>query len=164
MPRRGGRHQVLVKGAEKAMEAFKLEIARDLGLAHKISEDGTYHNFTTVEVGQIGGEMVRRIQAAGEFAIMQRYANGEQRLMPPEVLPQPKSVRSVTNNGNPTVHMTGNVRYAPDSGQQWQPSNNEVSRRLQAGQTSQQDGEPYAEPGNPMPELAEKVQDQNTKH
>jgi hypothetical protein len=27
MPRRGGRHQVLVKGAERAMDAFKMEIA-----------------------------------------------------------------------------------------------------------------------------------------
>lgn len=133
MPRRGGRHQVLVKGAERAMEAFKLEIAMDLGLAHKIDEDGTFHQFTTVEVGQIGGEMVRRIQAAGEFAVMQRYINGEQRLMPPEVLPPQRSVRSVTNNGNPTLHITMDPQQAPNSGQQWQPGNNQMSRMLQQG-------------------------------
>jgi hypothetical protein len=119
MPRRGGRHYVLVKGAEDAMKAFKMEIAEDLGLAHKIDEDGTFHQFTTVEVGQIGGEMVRRIQAAGEFAILQRYRAGEQRLMPEEVLPPIKSVRSVTNNGNPTVHATHDPNYAPNSGQQF---------------------------------------------
>jgi hypothetical protein len=32
MPRRGGRHYVLVQGAERAMEAFKMEIIEDLGL------------------------------------------------------------------------------------------------------------------------------------
>jgi hypothetical protein len=42
MPRRGGRHYVLVKGAEEAMEAFKYEIAQDLGLDDKIDADGTY--------------------------------------------------------------------------------------------------------------------------
>jgi hypothetical protein len=103
MPRRGGRHYVLVKGAEEAMEAFKYEIAQDLGLADKIDKDGTYKEMTTVEVGQIGGEMVRRIQAAGEFAIKQRFDEGNGRLMPQEVLPQTKDVRAVTNNGNPSL-------------------------------------------------------------
>lgn len=119
MPRRGGRHYVLVKGAEQAMEAFKLEIAEDLGLADKIGEDGTYHEMTTLEVGQMGGEMVRRIQAAGEYAIMQRYKAGEKRLMPEEALPPKKNVRAVTNNGNPTLHTTGNIAEAPNSGQQF---------------------------------------------
>lgn len=119
MPRRGGRHYVLVKGAEQAMEAFKLEIAKDLGLDHLIDEDGTYHQFTTIQVGQIGGEMVRRIQAAGEMMIMMRYKNNEARLMPDEFLPPKKNVRSVTNNGNPTVHSTQDVNYAPNSGQQF---------------------------------------------
>jgi hypothetical protein len=118
MPRRGGRHYVLVKGAEEAMNAFKMEIARDLGLDHKIDADGSYKNMTTVEVGQIGGEMVRRIQAAGEYAILQRYQNNEERLMPEEVLPRPDRVREVTNNGNPTLHKSLNPSYAPGSGQQ----------------------------------------------
>ncbi len=120
MPRRGGRHTVLVHGAEKAMEAFKMEIAQDLGLAHKISADGSFKNFTTLEVGQIGGEMVRRINAAGQFAIMQRYDAGEVRLMPESVLPAKDSVRAVTNNGNPTVHVSHDPNYAPESGQHFQ--------------------------------------------
>jgi len=124
MPRRGGRHFVLVKGAERAMEAFKLEIAQDLGLAHKIDMDGTYKGMTTEEVGQIGGEMVRRIQAAGEYAIMQRHQQGYNRLMPDEVLPPPGRTRSVTNNGNPTVHVVGDVHQTPNSGQQWIPGQN----------------------------------------
>lgn len=119
MPRRGGRHYVLVKGAEKAMEAFKLEIAQDLGLAHLIDRDGTYKNMTTVQVGQIGGEMVRRMQAAGEYAILQRFEAGETRLMPDEVLPDKDDVREVTNNGNPTLHESRDVNYTPGSGQQF---------------------------------------------
>jgi Small, acid-soluble spore proteins, alpha/beta type len=128
MPRRGGRHQVLVKGAEQAMEAFKLEIAQDLGLAELIDADGSYKNFTTVQVGQIGGEMVRRIQAAGEQAIMERFKSGQGRLMPDEVLPARSAVRSVTNNGNPTVHETHDPQFAPNSGQQFSPMN---TNRLQ---------------------------------
>ncbi|MNU72336.1 Small, acid-soluble spore protein, alpha/beta type [compost metagenome] len=119
MPRRGGRHYVLVKGAERAMEAFKIEVLKDLGLFSKVSEDGSYKGLTTLEVGQVGGEMVRRIQAAGEFAIKARFEMGEQRLMPPEVLPDPRAVREVTNNGNPTLHVTGDVHDAPGSGQQF---------------------------------------------
>jgi hypothetical protein len=118
MPRRGGRHYVLVKGAEDAMNAFKYEIAKDLGLDDKIDADGTYKGMTTVEVGQIGGEMVRRIQAAGEWAIQQRFKDGERRLMPEEVLPDPNRVREITNNGNPTLHRSREVDYVPGSGQQ----------------------------------------------
>lgn len=106
MPRRGGRHYVMVKGAEEAMSAFKMEIAEDLGLEAKIDIDGTYKNLSTIEVGQIGGEMVRRIQAAGEWAIKQRYDQGATRLMPEDVLPDPKHVREVTNNGNVSVMAT----------------------------------------------------------
>lgn len=123
MPRRGGRHMVLVKGAEAAMTAFKMEIAGDLGLLDKIDEDGSFKHMSTVEVGQIGGEMVRRIQAAGEFAIKQRYEQGLDRLMPEEVLPSPKSVRTVTNNGNPSVDISRDISETPNSGQQWEPGN-----------------------------------------
>lgn len=119
MPRRGGRHYVLVKGAERAMEAFKLEIAQDLGLADLIDKDGSYKQMTTVQVGQIGGEMVRRMQAAGEFAIMQRFNAGEKRLMPAEVMPAKDEVREITNNGNLTVHASGDPQHAPSSGQQF---------------------------------------------
>lgn len=100
MPRRGGKHVVLVKGAEEAMRAFKQEIAEDLGLLDKMGPEMSYKKLSTTEVGNIGGEMVRRVQAAGEYAILQRYKAGEKRLMPEEVLPAPDTLRSVSNNGN----------------------------------------------------------------
>jgi hypothetical protein len=117
MPRRGGRHQVLVHGAEPAMEAFKMEIASDLGLDHLIHKDGNFKNLTTLQVGQIGGEMVRRITAAGQYQIMQRHKAGEERLMPEEVMPPKDEVRQVSNNGNTTPHASGTVDDAPNSGQ-----------------------------------------------
>ena len=98
MPKRGGKRIVLVKGAEKAMEQFKMEVAQELGFNVENPED--FKKLTTETVGIIGGTMVRRIQAAGEYAIMQRYNNGEKRLMPTEVLPAPGDVRDVSNTGN----------------------------------------------------------------
>jgi hypothetical protein len=128
MPRRGGRHQVLVRGAERAMEQFKLEIAADLGLAHLIDDAGSYKSMTTLQVGQIGGEMVRRIQAAGEYAIMQRYLHGEASLMPEEVMPHRDQTREVSNNGNPTP--TNHVMQATDTGQSWQPGVNQMTKTI----------------------------------
>jgi len=95
MPRRGGRREVLVEGAEQAMEAFKMEVAKDLGIDVTNTKD-----LTTSQAGSIGGEMVRQIQAAGEWAIKQRYDNHEQDLMPPEVLPDLEHVKPVSNAGN----------------------------------------------------------------
>jgi len=98
MPRRGNRYFTLVKGAEKAMEAFKLEIARDLGYDVDLeNNEDFYRKLTTEQVGQIGGEMVRRIQAAGEKAIMDRFKSGAERLMPD--VPGIQDIRNVTNTG-----------------------------------------------------------------
>lgn len=98
MPRRGGRHQVLVKGAERAMDAFKMEVAQDLGIANMVN--GETRKLTTEQAGSIGGEMVRRIQEAGEWAIKQRFENNEPQLMPPDVLPPKGQVQAISNNGN----------------------------------------------------------------
>lgn len=95
MPRRGGKHYVLIKGAEEAMQRFKMEIAEDLGLAHKI-ENGNFNNLTPKEIGTIGGEMVRRINAMGQYLIKQRYENKEERLLPLELLPNPEQIREIT--------------------------------------------------------------------
>ena len=100
MPRRGNRYFTLVKGAEPAMRAFKMEIAKELGYGDALQEDedNAFRKFTTEMTGNIGGEMVRRIQAAGEKTIMEKYKNGAQSLMPD--LPPVASVRNVTNTGN----------------------------------------------------------------
>ena len=127
MPRRGGRHYVLVKGAEQAMAAFKLEVARDLGLGDLIGEEGDYHGLTTLQVGQLGGEMVRRIQAAGEWAIKMRYDQGAERLLPEEILPDKKRIRDVSNNGNisPSVQQDPKTHtMISNRGQSWQPGDN----------------------------------------
>lgn len=105
MPRRGGKHYTLVKGAEEALDAFKMEIVREMGLADKLNTDKGYRGLTTEEVGKIGGEMVRRIQAAGEWAIKKRYEAGERRLLPEDVLPANESIRNISNNGNPAPSM-----------------------------------------------------------
>jgi hypothetical protein len=63
------------------MEAFKHEVAEELGLAEKLDEIG-WSGMSTIEVGTIGGEMVRRVMIAGEIAILDRYMNGERPLLP----------------------------------------------------------------------------------
>jgi len=108
MPKRGGHKQVLVKGAEEAMDAFKMEVAHDLGI------DATdTRALTTVQAGSIGGEMVRQIQAAGEWAIKQRFDNHEKELMPPDVLPEVDQVRAVSNAGNEIHETTGEPMKTP---------------------------------------------------
>lgn len=52
--------RILVPEAENAMETFKNEIATELGLDQRIQSVG-YPNMTPREVGQIGGQMVRRM-------------------------------------------------------------------------------------------------------
>lgn len=101
MPRRSGQHQVLVKGAEDAMTAFKLEVTEDLRLDYKLTQEGEFDNMSAREVGVIGGEMVRRIQIMGQWIIKQRYERDESRLVPLELLPPPHLVRDVSNQGNP---------------------------------------------------------------
>jgi len=103
MPRRGNKYYTLVKGAEPAMKQFKMEIAQDLGFGEALEQDeeNAFRKFTTEMTGQIGGEMVRRIQAAGEMAILQRYKEGADKLMP--AAPDVSEVRNVTNTGKTPV-------------------------------------------------------------
>jgi len=59
-------NQLLNPAARQALERMKLEIADELGLTAKIQSQG-WANLTTAEVGQIGGQMVRKlIQRAEE--------------------------------------------------------------------------------------------------
>ena len=99
MPRRGREKITLVRGSEKAMEAFSMEIAKELGLYDKISNQG-FNGLTTFEAGQLGGTSTRIIQAMGEQLIMQRYNAGEDKLIPDELQPNRGLMRDMTNNGN----------------------------------------------------------------
>jgi len=108
MPRRGNRKTVLVKGAEQAMDAFKMEVAHDLGI-----DTTDTRQLTTVQAGSIGGEMVRQIQAAGEWAIMKRYENHEKDLLPPDVLPDVDQVRAISNAGNEIHELTSERVQTP---------------------------------------------------
>lgn len=72
MPRRGGRHFVVVPGAEQAMTQFKYEVAKQLGLSDKIDQVG-WEGMATQEVGRIGGAEVKAIMIAGEMSIAERF-------------------------------------------------------------------------------------------
>ncbi|WP_343064144.1 alpha/beta-type small acid-soluble spore protein [Alkalicella caledoniensis] len=52
--------QILVPQAEQALDNLKNEIASELGLTQKIQSVG-YANMSPYEVGQIGGQMVKRM-------------------------------------------------------------------------------------------------------
>ncbi|QNO16744.1 alpha/beta-type small acid-soluble spore protein [Alkalicella caledoniensis] len=51
---------MLVPQAEQALDNLKNEIASELGLTQKIQSVG-YANMSPYEVGQIGGQMVKRM-------------------------------------------------------------------------------------------------------
>lgn len=89
MPRRGGKHFVLLSKATGAMEELKREVARELGI----------HNFETLtprEVGTIGGEIVRRLALVGEYVVLKRYERGLRPLLPR--IAQPDEISSVTGD------------------------------------------------------------------
>ena len=72
MPRRGNRNVIVLRGAEPAMDAFKMEIAKELGLDQKIREVG-WEGLTTREVGSIGGNMTKRMVLAGEKTLRDQF-------------------------------------------------------------------------------------------
>lgn len=99
MPRRGGRHFVLLSRAEGAMEAFKLEVARELGILPKGDSPPSpdwWETLTTKDVGTIGGEMLRRLALLGEYVVLQRYEQGLRPLLPR--IAAPNELTSVTGD------------------------------------------------------------------
>lgn len=70
MPRSG---KPVIPEAQGALDRFKWEIAHELGLAEKVNHVG-WGEMTTREVGQIGGQMVKRmIDAAQDHLIWQSH-------------------------------------------------------------------------------------------
>ncbi len=53
------------------LTALKFEVAKDLGLEEDIAHRG-FANMTTRDVGQIGGQMVRRLVARGKRSLRRR--------------------------------------------------------------------------------------------
>lgn len=54
------RRRSLVPQAEQVLDRYKYEVASELGLQNQI-QTGGWNNLTTREVGQIGGQMVKRM-------------------------------------------------------------------------------------------------------
>lgn len=54
------RRQPLHPEAEQALEQFKYEVARELGLADKVAARG-WGEMTTRECGKVGGTMVKKM-------------------------------------------------------------------------------------------------------
>lgn len=68
--RRRARNVLAVRGAERAMEVFKFEVARELDLLDRIREVG-FENMTTKECGSIGGLMTRRMVEYAQIKMME---------------------------------------------------------------------------------------------
>lgn len=64
----GNRH--LVPGASRALDRFKYEVARELGI--QIPPDGYWGDMPTRLTGAVGGHMVRRMIALAEQQLAQR--------------------------------------------------------------------------------------------
>ncbi|MGI6097731.1 MAG: small, acid-soluble spore protein, alpha/beta type [Dethiobacteria bacterium] len=58
MARRRNTNQILVKGAEQALEKFKYEIANELGVDYNNTDPG---ELTSRQNGYVGGIMVKRM-------------------------------------------------------------------------------------------------------
>jgi len=58
------RNQLVVPGANAALDQMKFEIASELGIS--LSQDGYYGNLATRDAGQIGGNITRRLVQIAE--------------------------------------------------------------------------------------------------
>jgi len=62
-------NRVLVRGAEAALDQFKYEIAREIGLQPPV--DGYWGDYPTRQCGAMGGHMVRRMIQDAEIRLAQ---------------------------------------------------------------------------------------------
>lgn len=63
------RNRALVRGAERALDRFKYEIAAELGI--QVPPDGYWGDIPTRFTGAVGGHMVRRMIAFAEQQLAQ---------------------------------------------------------------------------------------------
>jgi len=66
------RNEYVVKGANKALDQLKYEVASELGI--QTPQDGYWGTMTTRDTGAIGGHITRKLVALAE----QQLANGQQ--------------------------------------------------------------------------------------
>lgn len=60
-------NRILVRGAEQALDNFKYEIAREIGLTPP--QDGYWGDYPTRQCGAMGGHMVRRMIQDAELRL-----------------------------------------------------------------------------------------------
>lgn len=66
------RNSYVVKGAHKALDQMKYEVAQELGI--QTPQDGYWGTMTTRDTGAIGGHIVRKLVALAE----QQLSGGQQ--------------------------------------------------------------------------------------
>jgi hypothetical protein len=71
MARRRSRRRSVVPGAEKVLDRFKYEVASELGILNQVQSQG-WENMTTREVGQVGGQMVKKMLQEAERTLANR--------------------------------------------------------------------------------------------
>jgi len=65
------RRRTVVPGAEQVLDRFKYEVASELGILNQVQSQG-WDNMTTREVGQVGGQMVKKMLQEAERTLANR--------------------------------------------------------------------------------------------
>ncbi len=66
--------RAVVRGAEPALDSFKYEVARDIGL--QVPQDGYWGDLPARSCGAVGGHMVRRMIEMAEQSLAGRSGMG----------------------------------------------------------------------------------------
>jgi len=67
-------NRILVRGAERALDQFKYEVARELGI--QVPQDGYWGDIPSRLNGAVGGHMVRRMIQMAEQQLAGRTPGG----------------------------------------------------------------------------------------
>ena len=67
-------NRAVVRGAEPALDSFKYEVARDIGL--QVPQDGYWGDLPARSCGAVGGHMVRRMIEMAEQSLAGRGGIG----------------------------------------------------------------------------------------
>jgi len=68
-------NRILVRGAERALDQFKYEVARELGI--QVPQDGYWGDIPSRLNGAVGGHMVRRMIQLAEEQLAGRSGGGQ---------------------------------------------------------------------------------------